>query len=238
MAATSEEQLAAAVSAWLRTDGWRTYHEVPFGAGRIDIVAVRCGRLVWAIETKLRGGLEVIDQALERRRCGASSVLVACPRAKGGALARVAGELGIGVIEVVDEHGKLEPRLASWPVFYRHAGNGDLIDALRPEYENQAAGKPGGHPHWTPFKGFVRDFIAALSRISKPVPLGEAAGLEAITRYKPEQQLSQLKRYLIWSIEAGLVPGTSIRGAGKTREVVFDRGAVTVEQRRNFQLHF
>jgi len=75
----SEAALAEVVVAWLRADGWRTFHEVelPRG-GRADIVAARSG-LVWIIETKLQAGLEVLDQALERRRAGAHGVLVAVP---------------------------------------------------------------------------------------------------------------------------------------------------------------
>lgn len=232
---TTEADLAAAVSAWLRADGWRTYHEVPFG-GRIDIVAVRAGRLVWAIETKLRGGLDVLDQALERRRCGASAVLVACPRAKGGALARVAHELGVGVLEVTEGYGeKLEVRLTTWPEYHRKAGR-DLLAVLRPEPERQAAGKPGGHAHWTPFKGYVRDFVEWIAGEAGPVTVAAAAEHPSLRAYKGDRQGPAMRRYLVWSIEQGLVPGVSLRGAGKTREVVFDAKAITAAQRRDYQL--
>lgn len=229
----TEAELAAAVSAWLRGDGWRTYHEVPLGAGRIDIVAVRGGRLVWTIETKLRAGLEVLEQALERRRCGASAVLVACPRTKSGAFRTVACALGIGILEVDDWKSV---RLSGWPEYHRHARAEQLLAALRPEYEQQEAGRPGGHSHWTPFKGYVRDFVEWMAAQSGPMTVAAAAEHESLRAYKGGREGPAMRRYLVWSIEQGLVPGVSLRGKGKAREVVFDRKAVTAEQRRDYQL--
>lgn len=229
----TEAELAAAVSAWLRGDGWRTYHEVPLAAGRIDIVAVRGGRLVWAIETKLRAGLDVLEQALERRRSGASAVLVACPSTRSTAFLTVADKLGIGVIDVDDDR---HVRLRAWPECHRHAKAEQILAALRPEQEHQAAGKPGGEPYWTPFKSFVRDVVEVVAKMDRPVPLAEAVALEAVTRYKPTHKLPQLKRYLVWVIDAGLAPGLALAGEGKARTVVFDRKAVTAEQRRDYQL--
>lgn len=72
----TEAELAKVVTTWLRTDGWSTFHEIECRGGRADIVAVRHG-LVWLVETKLRAGLEVLAQALEKRRAGAHGVLVA-----------------------------------------------------------------------------------------------------------------------------------------------------------------
>lgn len=228
----TEADLAAAVSAWLRSDGWRTFHEVPMGCGRADIVAVRGGALVWVVETKLRGGIDVLEQALERRRCGASAVLVATPRARGGAFGRVAHQLGIGVIEVNDLK---QPRLAAWPEYHRHARARELVRQLAPEQEVQVAGKASGS-YWTPFKSFVRDFVEFMSRSSGPMPLGEAAQADAIKRCKPHHELAQLKRYLVWSVEKGLIPGVRLEGAGKFRAVVYDKAAITAAQRREYHL--
>lgn len=231
----TEAELASAVSAWLRADGWRTYHEVPMGDGRADIVAVRGGALVWVVETKLRGGIDVLHQALDRRAHGASGVLVAVPRAKGRAFRRVAGQLGIGVIEVAGAGFIEGVQLAAWPEYHRHADALALVSRLVPEQERQVAGL-GGSSYWTPFKRFVREFVEHMARSSGPRSLSEASSHRSIKIYKPHHAEPQLRRYLVWAIEKGLVPGVRLEGAGRVRMVVYDGAAITADQRREYHL--
>ena len=60
----SEEKLAIRIVEWLQERGWKVYQEVPTGQGSpiCDIIAIRKGT-VWAIECKLRLGLNVVEQA-------------------------------------------------------------------------------------------------------------------------------------------------------------------------------
>lgn len=244
----SEAALAEIVTTWLRADGWRTYHEVelPRG-GRADIIAVRRG-LVWIVETKLQAGLDVLDQALDRRRAGANGVVVAVP---GGAaasrLAGIAGLLGVGVI-AVDEgtyyDGRLHtpqtglhPVLKVWPGFARQARIAELTARLRPEYERQAAGTGGGTVRWTPFKAAVKLVVQAL--LAAPghrIPLDQLALDEAVREYKRGFVAAQLRRWLTWAIDENLVPGCTLDGRGKARAVVLDPAQLTAELRRELQL--
>ena len=80
---TSEAALASAVSNWMRADGWRTYHEVPCASGRIDILAVRRG-LIWAVETKLRLSIDVINEAAVDRGLEAVAAVASPTRSSVG----------------------------------------------------------------------------------------------------------------------------------------------------------
>lgn len=231
----SEADLAGVVSAWLTTDGWTCYHEVPVASGRIDILAVR-GPLVWAVETKLRAGLEVVDQALSRargRQVHGAVVAVQYTLDNCMALINVCSRLGLGVITTSPGRS---PDLRVWPEFRRHAKPATLLAELAPEQRLQAAGK-GGSTYWTPFKTAVREFIYAQAAVAggrRTVVL--AAAETCVGVYKPHHEAPQLRRWLVWAIERGLIPGCRCEGAGKAREVVFDAGLVTAVQIREYQL--
>lgn len=244
----SEAALAEVVTTWLRADGWRTYHEVelPRG-GRADIIAVRRG-LVWIVETKLQAGLEVLEQAIDRRRVGAHGVVVAVP---GGAaasrLAGIAGLLGVGVLAVeegtyYDGHLRtaqtgLHPVLKVWPGFARKARVAELTARLRPEYERQAAGTTGAMVRWTPFKAAVKSVVLALLAAPGHRLLVDQLALdEAVREYKRGFVAAQLRRWLTWAIDEGLVPACSLVGRGKDRAVLLDPAALTAERQRELQL--
>lgn len=242
----SEAALAEVVSSWLRADGWRTYHEVdlPRG-GRADIIAARRG-LVWLVETKLRGGLEVLDQALDRRRSGSNGVLVAVPGGPAaGLLAGISGLLGVGVIAVEErEHydGRrlttaLTPAIKVWPAFDRKAPTREILRWCTPGHEAQAAGVTGSAVRWTPFKAAVREVIHALAAAPEHSLLVDQLALaEAVREYKHGFVEAQLRRWLCWAIGDGLVPGCSLGGRGKERAVVLDPASVTAAHRRDLQL--
>jgi hypothetical protein len=59
----SEMELAEAVVGWLKVNRWDVYQEVAVKQGPICDIVAKMGSLVWAIETKLRLGPDVLDQA-------------------------------------------------------------------------------------------------------------------------------------------------------------------------------
>lgn len=244
----SEAALAEVVVAWLRADGWRTFHEVelPHG-GRADIVAARSG-LVWIVETKLQAGLEVLDQALERRRAGAHGVLVAVPGGPAALrLAAIAPRLGVGVIavdEVEDYNGTLrrvdlvlQPTIKAWPEFVRRARISELMRWCTAGHEDQAAGVTGKATRWTPFKAAVREVLYDLAAApGHRLLLDQLALADAVRAYKPHHATPQLRRWLAWAIDEKLVPGCTLDGRGKERAVVFDAAGIMAEHRRELQL--
>lgn len=231
----SEVELAQTVSAWLRRDGWRTWHEVPMSGGRADIVAARHG-LVWAVETKLRLGLDVIDQALDRRdgfRACVHGAVVAVPWTRSAVAGiRVCRKLNLGVITVRDGGCQIEV----WPAFHRRANVRALLATLTPEYENQTPGRSGGD-YWTPFKVAARELIYALAAApGRRMPVAQAAALEAVVRYKGERSEPQLRRWLVVAVKHRWIPGLRTEGEGRTREVVLDVAAITRGQIAEFHL--
>jgi hypothetical protein len=190
----TEAELAKVVTTWLRTDGWSTFHEIECRGGRADIVAVRHG-LVWLVETKLRAGLEVLAQALEKRRAGAHGVLVAAPHGPAAKLlASIAGRLGVGVIAVseVDDFDEVtrgivrvhRAEMLAWPAFYRQAKAADLLRGCKPEHAAQPAGTTGTKI-WTPFKAAAREVIYRLAEApGHQLLVSELALAEAVREYK------------------------------------------------------
>lgn len=219
----NECELATAVSSWLRGDGWRTWHEVQVASGRIDILAVRAG-LVWAVETKMHGGVEVIAQALDRRGYGCHGALIAVPATKSHAAHTICRHLGLGLITVKtgEYASKYAVNLELWPDFQRHARTKKLLAGLNPEQETQAPGRSAAY--WTPFKTLVKDFTAALKN-AKRLPLDDAIELACVKVYRGDKQTAaQLRRYVSDSLERKLFPDVRVEGAGRVKTVVYDPG--------------
>lgn len=252
----SERAMAEAVVSWLRADGWSTFHEVECRGGRADIVAVRQG-LVWLIETKLRAGLEVLAQAIEKRRSGAHGVLVAVPAGPAAKLlANISGRLGIGVITVdevedFDETTRKFVRVVragvfEWPAFYRQATSRELLRGCTREHAAQPAGTTGTKI-WTPFKAAVRGAIYELAAAPRhQVLVADLALAESVREYKRGFEASQLRRWLCQAIQEtpqfkgpprpGFFPACQLIGRGKTRAVVLNPTQITEEHRRDYQL--
>jgi hypothetical protein len=256
---STEAELAKVVTTWLRADGWATFHEVECWGGRADIVAVRHG-LVWLVETKLRAGLEVLSQALDKRRAGAHGVLVAVPIGPAARLlAGVAHRLGVGVIavsevaELVDEGAyrlnlvhRHQAEMLSWPDFYRQAKAADLLRGCKPEHAAQPAGTTGTKI-WTPFKAAVRAVIYQLAGAPEHhLLVSELALGAAVREYKRGFEAAQLRRWLCQAIQQrpqqkgaalpGFFPACSLMGRGKARAVILDVAGLTQQHRRDYQL--
>lgn len=226
----SEAVLAQAVSDWMRSDGWRTYQEVPLGAGRIDILGVR-GPLVWAVETKLRASFNLVEQAMARRE-GVHAALVAIPWGpKLGAFKKVLRILGLGLITA---RSGTDLEVAVWPEFRRQVDTRRLVAQLVPEQEAQVAGLSAGS-YWTPFKTCARGLVYMMAQHGRR-SLAEVAADEALIEYKGNQGASQLRRWVLWAVERGLIPGCSVETTGKARVVVFERSKITAADVRNLQL--
>lgn len=232
----SEVKICARVRDWLRGDGWKTYQEVPTRGGRVDIVAVRSG-LVWLIEAKKTCSLALVGQMLERERhSGAHGVLAAVPRPS-VEFRDLCARLGFGVIDARDGDRGGIPSLVLWPDFHRQAKPANLLRLCTEEAAQQDGGASGG-AYWTPFKRAVRELVEHFYDLKiERMPLGEAARLTPIRQYKGEKaEETALRRWLIWAIEQGLVPGFSTVGKGKERAVVFDAAQVSDEQREHYQI--
>lgn len=212
---TSEADLCAALVRLLRADGWRTWQEVPLhGGGRCDVVAARSG-LVWVFETKMSASVSLLLQGLDRLHgAGAHGVVLAVPRHPWG-FQDLCSRIGVGLAVV-------NPRdlvMKTWPAFARKARTADLLARCSDEAEEQDGGTAGGG-YWTPFKSAVRDFDAAFKATKRTeMPVREAASLPPIVAYKQTQEVAALRRWLVWTLEAGLIPGYEIAGAGKARVV-------------------
>lgn len=239
MGSESEEKLIGRVRDWLRADGWRTYQEVPLASGRADIVAVRAG-LVWVIEGKRSCSIALMGQMLERQRyAGAHGVLAAVPNPS-HEFNELCRRLGFGVINAKDgERRYTKPEIVVYPEFYRKAAKNlqKLLARCSEEAADQEGGVSGGS-HWTPFKRAVREFVEHFAHNSiERMSVAEAAKLAPIRHYKGEKaEEAALRRWTIWAIEQGLVPGMRTLGRGKDRAVVFEAEHVTDEQRTLYQL--
>lgn len=227
----SESELARIVSQWLRSDGWRTYHEVPVEDGRCDILAVQ-GPLVWAIETKLRQSLEVLHQAMDRRASlSVHGVLIAVPRSKSSyKMARLCKALGLGLISVSST-----VTIDVWPDFYKKAKTAGLLASLSTIQETQEAGTTGRR-YWTPFKETAREFLQTLRKQGR-LSLKEAADLTCVAKYKGSRAgASARRRWLVWAIQADAIPGCRVEGRGRHKEVVFDPSLLQPERAQDLRV--
>jgi len=158
---TSEEQLAAAVVAWLQDLKWTVYQEVQVARGDpiADIVAVQ-GRLVWVVECKTTLSIALMAQAA-KWRIYAHYVSVAVPipvRRPGGRRIRpnrgrafaenILRDHGIGLIDIT--HG--EPFETIPPQLNRKPWVKQLRESLNERHLSYApAGNAEGR-RWTPFQ--------------------------------------------------------------------------------------
>jgi hypothetical protein len=166
----TEADLAAVVVAYLRDLHWDTYHEVQLESYGMtaDIVAVQ-GPLVMVVETKLRFGLQVLQQAYTWRWRAHYTVV-----AKGGLaqpsefVARVMRREGIGLWGVTPWPQVGE---AIAPALHRQAKVAAVRRVLRPEHREMAAGAVSERGvRLTPFQDTARQVYRLLAR-EGPLPI-------------------------------------------------------------------
>jgi hypothetical protein len=182
----TEAELCAEAVAWLRDEGFDVHQEVTSPGGLIDILAVGPdSKRLWAIEAKLGFGLDVLRQAVERKRC-VHRVSVLVPRHVGDLGREIARTLGIGIIERLPPRrygsegpefvvavpaptalGKSATALVSWWTAL-HTTDAKMRSARARSIKNvraflcdetrdyAQAGNPSPS-HWSPFKALQRD---------------------------------------------------------------------------------
>ncbi len=112
---TLEAQLAAPITAWLESDGYRVKAEVPILGRRADLLGARDDALV-AVELKMRDWHEALRQAMAYQ-LAADRVWVAMPLAAASSAYRARWrfeEQGVGLI-AVDDRGRVRVPLAAGP---------------------------------------------------------------------------------------------------------------------------
>lgn len=199
----TEAEMAAALVAWLRADGFKVYQEVMCG-WLADIVAEK-DKKTWVIEAKLSLNLKVLEQGA-RWLTYADRVSIATPQwnAKlGHDFARgVCHHYGMGALIVypnrIDEvvvPKETKPRLPR------------LFKSLCPEQETYAAAGTN-RGHWTPFKGFARD-LAAYVRANPGVSVKEAESAPKVCSYYPRKYA--FRRNVPPLAQKGAIPGVQAR---------------------------
>ena len=157
-----EVELARLVRAWLIGQWWDVYQEVraEYGGPRADLVAVR-GPLVWIIETKVRLGLPVVEQAMAW--CGlAHYVSVAAPGRCGPGLTRLMQGEGIGWIIPSPSDRCCVERIA--PRLFRRAAAHIIRRQLCDAQRTYARAGNAISAYWSPWRETCRqtlEFIRA-----------------------------------------------------------------------------
>ncbi len=202
----NEEQLATVVVKWLKGEEWEVYQEVQVQDSIADIVAVR-GPVMWIIETKLSGGLAVMEQAFGWRGY-ANYVSIALPVPRGTRSSefahRVVREAGLGWLEVSGDpyavnvvRGVIQPRLD------RHTRRKGKVEAVLCE-EMKIYSKAGNNSgkRLTPFNQTCR-------RVLTYVTHHPGATMKEIVDNVPTHYASTAgaKSALNTWIGAGVVPG-------------------------------
>lgn len=204
-----EEKIGAAVSEWLRRQGWTVYAEVevPGGKRRADIVAVK-GDEVWIVEAKVRLGLRLLRQAVAWTDYAHRVSVAVSPELEDGD-STILSRLGLGLFLAWEggESHALAPRVAAHP---RRAGL--VLDALRPEHQASRAGNADGafHTGHAEQARRLREWVAVRAGVFATSTLAD--GLRAMTRSTPtREERARWER----EIRNGTVPGLRVKREGR-----------------------
>jgi hypothetical protein len=204
----SEAELAACVIAYLTTEQWDVYQEVPTQMGLADIVAVR-GKCAMIVETKLQLSFKLVTQIMYRR-FAANWACIACPGTKdsdtNAGVAHFCRTAGIGWLRVdADREVQYEVR----PVFHRMRGQKNLVHRLCPEHKTYAAaGSPGGS-HWSPYKQTCRHVLNYVTQHPG------ASAKEVVESVQHHWSDLSARHTLLDFVKRGLVPQVRIRYEGR-----------------------
>lgn len=195
----TEEQLAAAVVQWLRSEQWEVYQEVQicFGGAIADIVAVR-EPVVWVIETKRTLSLDAIQQAEDwHGHAHLASVAVPKPQSRRLAGQRVCRLVGVGLLYVIaptdwcGSHCTEEQRSR----FHRKAKAYRLRSALSDRHKDFApAGNSRGR-RWSPWRETC-DRLARVVADSPGIILKDAVASIQTHYYSDASARSSLSRWM------------------------------------------
>jgi len=202
----SEQELAAAVVAWVGARGWTVYQEVEISRGgrRCDVVAVR-GDQIWAIECKTTIGFAVLEQAHGWLR-HAHRVSAATGRSRSKFAARVAADYGIGWLAIGKRRRVRE--------LVEPAERTRVSERLRRQLaEEQRTFAPAGNARakfWSPWKATVLEVQAWVAAN----PGGSFADMVSQVRHH-YRTVATARSCLRRHIGDGLVPGVRIERAGR-----------------------
>lgn len=195
----SEAEIAAAIVAWLRSQGWEVYQEVqpPRNvSGRCDIVATQ-GPIVWAIETKTSLSLSLIGQAVEWKPF-AHYVSVGIPFSRYNRFAeRVLRDYGIGLLNVYRD----DVNETRTPALQRKISP-ILKNALCEEQKTYAEAGNNRSEFYSPFKK-TRDLLIDLVKRKPGIRLRVAVG-ELSHHYS--SHVNAVASLRVW-INSGLIKG-------------------------------
>lgn len=180
-AQVSEAQLAEVVVRWLEALGADVYQEVECAGGVADVVA--CVRAeLWIVETKTAWSLQLLCQAMDRRR-EAHRVFIAAPYSRTlNDTSRICDALGIGVLDVhLGSEGCNAGEGYGMPAVREVVASRRwntrpvaLAAKLCPEHKTHAkAGTNGGR--WTPFRRTIEQ-VASVVRNHPGITLKELVG--------------------------------------------------------------
>ncbi len=212
----NEVELAALIIAWLQDQHWDVYQEVApkYGSKRADIVAVQ-GRIVWVIETKMKLGLEVLEQAYMWSEI-AHLVSVGVPDRKATSqqsrptrriVWNMLDHFGIGLLRV-DPDGAITTSVAGR--IHRTAMVDYLRDALCEEHKTFAQAGNDRSEFWSPFKETCRKVH---DHVTKYPGTSIRHVLDNINTHYAHK-LSAATSLMKWII-AGKVPGVRAERTGK-----------------------
>lgn len=203
----SEAEVAALVVEYLGKKGHDVYQEVPCSTGVADIVVLN-GAEDWIIETKVGWSLDLLVQAMARRR-DAHRVFVAVPDARDWEdRADLFRSLGIGTYRVrthqrnTERAGELEGcdaycpckigfdlvKLIGGPPVLQ-APSWNLREHVRPQHKTHArAGTRNGKGvfHWSPWRESMQNLADFVAKHPKGVIAGAAA--KGIKHHYPNER--------------------------------------------------
>lgn len=210
----TEADIAAAAIAWLKSQGFECYSEVPCYGGRADIVAVRQS-VVWIVETKIGLSADLCLQCRDRLREQCNGVL-AVAGGKGKSDYR-----GHPLIDWLSGHGigfaRVDPKRKSFLLDQmpklRRVDSEKFRQRLCEQQKSNIAGTSG--KYWTPFKDLVQGLQAAL----REGPLAQVGTLSCFRDYKTRSDANN-KRALTDYLEKGLIPGWGIERRGRVLWII------------------
>lgn len=250
----TEAELCAEAVAWLRSEGWDVHQEVSSPGGLIDILAVGPdSRRLWAIEAKLGFGLDVLGQALERKRC-VHRVSVLVPRQVSMLGRQIARDLGVGIIErqqmYADDSlfhipvpaptalGKSALEMVSWwtalhttEAKVRKARAGKIANVrgfLSDDTRNFAQAGHASPSYWSPFKRLQRELPILLATVG---PLTTRALWERLSSSYRTRTVGGLYTLLRQNQDAiarggtGLFPGVVMHSASRPMKWAYEAPA-------------
>ncbi len=211
VAFATEVDLARVVTEWLEGQGFEISPEVQIEEGGpvADIVAVR-GPVIWVIETKLKYGVGVLEQALYwRPQC--SRVSIAVPRPAAPHRRTLVERLDLGMI-YVDEGGADQ---VIWRPTRKIPHGATLPSLLTGVHQQWGADAGSSNGHMTKFQVTARKVVQFVREAEEPVTVQEIVSGIDHHYFSDEVAVKALAGF----IRKGVIRGVRRTGQGKWMKV-------------------